>query len=63
MDQRFTSIKPLICETPEFGAEPCLLELITEYYHLHGIKPQKAKELAVAYVKEWTKLEAEAKVS
>lgn len=59
MDKRFTDIKPFTCGKPEYGAEPALLDVLTEYYSLNGVEPKKARSLAVDYVKEWTRLEAE----
>jgi hypothetical protein len=61
MDTRFTDIQPLTCDKPEYGAEPALLDVLTEYYSLNSVEPKKARQLATAYVKEWTRLEAEAR--
>lgn len=60
MDKRFTDIQPLTCDKPEFGAEPPLAAILTQYYISSGIPAKKAADLALAYVKEWVRLEAEA---
>lgn len=51
---RFTEIRPQIADT---GLEPCLLEILEEYYYTFAIADPKLA--AQEYVRKWLELELE----
>ena len=50
--KRFTEIQPQIVDT---GLEPCLLEILEDYYDMCGIDSPGAA--AAEYVRQWLELE------
>lgn len=64
IDPRFTQLRPLLIKEPtrldaELRTEPCLYEMIKDYYsqYPNSFTPREVEKLTQDYIKEWLKLE------